>query len=1046
MRYDHYEAAGPLLVRMAGVPRTRRLPAFDGTDPLPYLRALAADPLLREAVRVASPDLALLLDRLEAGAAVPPKRLRKAALSLTRYALRHADRTTPFGLLAGVTVARVCPDAGAEVRGPGRKAARPDGAWLDDRLRVWTAVPEVRHGLDVVLNDLCRVHGGRLLVPAGGQDISVRRTALVDWVRDAAAAPVRYGDLLDRAVAAFPGAPAERLDDVLAVLTGKGFLLTSLDRPGPAEETLDRIEAAVAADPRAAEELRAVRAALAAYERTPPGAGGTALRTVFRAAGVPDDVAPAVPPVRVDLRLDADVRVPRAVLDEAERYVSVLREITPDRPPAGALAAYRSAFLERYGTASVPLGELVDPQRGLGFPASYRTAPGAPEAPGAVDHAFRARRRLLAELAQEALAGEGDELRLTPDVLAHLAPDRPDDPEPRAEPGSSELCFQLLSDSPAALARGDFRLVGGAHPGSWTAGATAGRFTELTGTTGAFARLMGALDDGDALPAQVVFRPHAPGALTALQVPRFLPHHIPVGAFADPAEDGHLDWRRLLVAADGSGLWLTDPGTGRRVLPVVPHMLTLHQAPHAARLLADLAHGGTPAWPGWDWHGLDDLLVVLPRVTSGRVVVSPKRWLPDRSLRRAAARPEGWDAAVAAWRDRYRVPERVQLARADRGFGLDLTDAWHRTLLRHEILAGDAARVVEDPTAGGRELGWAGGYGAEVLIPFVRRSRGREAAPGREAIPGVRETAPAVRAAAPAPELPTTPRPTTPRPADVRTRHLPGEDWLHAKLYAAESFHDELLAAHLPPLLRAVDAHVDHWFFIRYRDPEPHLRLRFHGEAKALATHVLPELARHVRDLQDAGLVREMTLDAYMPETDRYGGPGVLPHAERLFHLDSRSVLLQLAARRGGPPPPDAVLAAANHAVLLDAAYGPDWASWAAGAFPKGPAHAVYQRHRESAAGLVVPGRTAAALADRLSLPALADLWSDPPEARAFRALPLPHRDRILRSLLHMQYVRLLGLDPAGEERARAVLRGVARDRLGRLRHARRPAGVRQEA
>ncbi|WP_171170904.1 lantibiotic dehydratase [Streptomyces sp. I05A-00742] len=1028
MRYDHYETVGPLSVRMAGAAHDRRLPPFDATDPLPYVRSLAADPLLREAVQVASPDLANVLDRIDTGIPVSPKRLYKVALSLTRYALRHSGRTTPFGLLAGVTTARVDPAPGAEIHGPGRKAVHLDGAWLDRRLRMWLEVPSVRHRTDVVLNDLCRVHGGRLLVPAGRDEVSVRCTSLVDWVRDAAATALPYGELLDKATAAFPHTPAERIDAALLVLVRRGFLLTSLDRPDPGEATLDRIEAAVEADPQAAAELHGIRAALRSYARTPPGEGGEALRRVFRVTGTENGPAPSVPNIRVDLRMDADVRVPRAVTDEAEQYASAMSGIEWNRSAAPYLPAYRAAFLERYSTAMVTLGELVDPQRGLGFPASYR-APFADQVvptPGSMHgDAIRARRRLITELAQEALACDGDELRLTPEVMALLTPEEPRKAGPRTVPHTLELCFQLLSESSDALAGGEFKLITSPHPGSWTAGATTGRFAELTETTDALARLMGTLDDGDTLAAQVVFRPHTPGALTALQVPRLLPHLIPVGTFSAGDEPGRLDWRRLLVSGDASGLWLTDPDTGRRVLPVVPHMVSATQAPDVARLLHDLAHGGSQAAPAWEWYGLDDDFLVLPRVTLGKVVVSPKRWLADSRLRRAAADPEVWDDAVAGWRDRHRVPERVQIARADRGFGLDLADAWHRTLLRHEVLAGGALRIVEDPTADGRGLGWAAGHSTEVVIPLVHRSPRADAPPR----PGT---------------VASFPGRTAPHRAEVRTRHLPGEEWLYAKLYAAENFHDELLGTHVPLLLHDIGAHVERWFFIRYRDPDPHLRLRFHGDARALSSRVLPELARKVRGLQDAGLVRAMTLDAYEPETDRYGGPDALPHAERLFHLDSRSALAQLAARPGASPIPDAVLAAANHALLLETVYGPDWCSWAAEAFAKGHGHTAYQRHRDLSRRLIAPGRTAAALAGRLSLPALADLWSEP-AAIAACDLPLPQRDQVLHSLLHMQYVRLLGLDPEGEECGRAILRGVARDYLGRLQHTRCPAGGRGE-
>ncbi|MGK5642337.1 lantibiotic dehydratase [Streptomyces sp. URMC 126] len=1006
---DHYQSAGPLFVRVAGAPRTHPLPPLTGTAP--DVLALAADPLLREAVRVASGSLAESLDRLASGAGLPAKRLTGAALSLTRYALRHRGRPTPFGLFAGVAAARTGPSARLEIRGPGRKAVRPDGAWLAERVREWLEAPEVRRRVHVVVNDLCRVRGTRLILPAAPRDLSVRHTPLVAWVCDAATVPQPYDGLLEKAAVAFPEAPAERVDAALAQLIRHGFLLTSLDEPHLDGRTLDRVEAAVAPLPEAADRLRAVRDAVHAYERAVPGEGEDAWRRALRAAGADDGTTP--PPFQVDLRTDADVRIPPAVVEEARRYASAMWAVSRKAAGFSHLREYCDAFLERYGmTARVPLGELVDPHRGLGFPAAYRergdaAEPPAPEPRDAVD---RARRRLVAELVQEALAGGDDEIVVDERVLGLLAADDDLSEAEReaAGPDSLELCFQLLADSAEALDRGEFALVQGPHSGSWTAGATAARFAELTGATDGLARFLGILDDGRTLPAQVVFRPHAARALNPLRVPRLLPHRIPVGVYADPAEEGHLDWRRLLVSVDASGMRLTDPATGRRVLPVVPHLVSpQRQAPKVARLLYDIGVAHSRVWTDWDWYGLQDL-PFLPRVTFGRITVSPKRWLPDRHLRAAAADDAGWDAALDGWRRRYRVPERVQIVRGDQGFGVDLTDPWHRALLRREVRTGGGFGVVEDRTAGGRGLGWAHGHMTEVLIPLVHRPR----------------------PAAPAPAY--APVPAVPVEDDVR---LPGEDWLYAKLYAGEDAHGELLGGCLPALLRDVDGHVDHWFFIRYRDPDPHLRVRFHGDPEALRSRVLPELARHVRTWREAGLLRGMSLEAYEPETERYGGPEALRLAERLFHLDSRSALAQTGRPRGAGLP-DEVLAAANHAMLLESLGDWDWCSWVDAAFAKSSAHTAFQKHRALARRLIGPGRTAPALAGHLGVPGLAELWDRPPEARAYGGLVVPHDGNALFGLLHMQHNRLLGIDRDREERGYAVLRGIAREELGRRRAA----------
>ena len=59
---------------------------------------------------------------------------------------------------------------------------------------------------------------------------------------------------------------------------------------------------------------------------------------------------------------------------------------------------------------------------------------------------------------------------------------------------------------------------------------------------------------------------------------------------------------------------------------------------------------------------------------------------------------------------------------------------------------------------------------------------------------------------------------------------IPGSEWLFFKIYTGPKSADTLLAGPLRILVTSLleRAHVDSFFFIRYTDPEYHIRLRFH--------------------------------------------------------------------------------------------------------------------------------------------------------------------------------------------------------------------------
>jgi thiopeptide-type bacteriocin biosynthesis protein len=105
---------------------------------------------------------------------------------------------------------------------------------------------------------------------------------------------------------------------------------------------------------------------------------------------------------------------------------------------------------------------------------------------------------------------------------------------------------------------------------------------------------------------------------------------------------------------------------------------------------------------------------------------------------------------------------------------------------------------------------------------------------------------------------------------------------LYAKLYAGPAACDDVIRR-LAPLARG----ADQWFFIRYSDPDHHVRVRFRSDSKRLERR----LHRATSVLLDEGLVWRVQLDTYEREVERYGGDEGVLLAERLFHIDSDAVV-----------------------------------------------------------------------------------------------------------------------------------------------------------
>jgi thiopeptide-type bacteriocin biosynthesis protein len=136
----------------------------------------------------------------------------------------------------------------------------------------------------------------------------------------------------------------------------------------------------------------------------------------------------------------------------------------------------------------------------------------------------------------------------------------------------------------------------------------------------------------------------------------------------------------------------------------------------------------------------------------------------------------------------------------------------------------------------------------------------------------------------------------------VRSR-LPGSDWLYYRLYGSANLVDRALTEQLAPNSESWRRQglCGQWFYIRYGDPDWHLRWRFQGDPKRLTEELMPQLTHVLQALKEQGWLWGVELGSYEREIERYGGPNAMPLCERWFAQDSRRVSALLALLKGGP-------------------------------------------------------------------------------------------------------------------------------------------------
>lgn len=130
----------------------------------------------------------------------------------------------------------------------------------------------------------------------------------------------------------------------------------------------------------------------------------------------------------------------------------------------------------------------------------------------------------------------------------------------------------------------------------------------------------------------------------------------------------------------------------------------------------------------------------------------------------------------------------------------------------------------------------------------------------------------------------------------TRRTFIPGSEWLYFKLYTGHKSADRLLTDVIRPMVSQLlgDGHIADFFFIRYSDPKPHVRLRLRISASEHYGQVFQAVSAAFGGCIENGLLADVVCATYQRELERYGSR-TMETAERLFGVDSRAVIGLLA-------------------------------------------------------------------------------------------------------------------------------------------------------
>jgi thiopeptide-type bacteriocin biosynthesis protein len=137
-------------------------------------------------------------------------------------------------------------------------------------------------------------------------------------------------------------------------------------------------------------------------------------------------------------------------------------------------------------------------------------------------------------------------------------------------------------------------------------------------------------------------------------------------------------------------------------------------------------------------------------------------------------------------------------------------------------------------------------------------------------------------------------------PNKIKRIHPPADEWLYYKIYSHTQISDDILGNELHLLIKKLIKKnlIQQWFFIRYKDPEDHLRLRFKIKIENIAAAM--SLFNNALNKRIAnGSISTIILDTYKKEIERYSAENI-DLMESVFYKSSCFVMDFLYKRYTG--------------------------------------------------------------------------------------------------------------------------------------------------
>jgi lantibiotic biosynthesis protein len=838
----------------------------NGGAPASYFREFFSDPIAMEALYVASPDLYEQAKKYFNGEIHKERAIKKIEVSLYEYMVRMCTRCTPFGLFAGCAIGTFGRSNNIHMAPVESftRFVRMDMDYACSAIKNVLLEPAVIKKLHYHINSsLYKIKNCYRYTEYGYKKhmrshrlVEVESTAVLNRLIAKARHDIAYHCLVNEVIEmGYDHEDAEAYVDELissqvlineldANVTGQEYVSRLLDiarKRGIGHETIS----VLARNQRLLEGIDRYDDKISAYKH---------------AIGDLKTITPELNPGKT-FQMDMITKtvsgeVNEAVKQEVLEAIEALRLLNNFDIQRTKFEHFKKAFFEKYEFAAVKLTEALDAEVGIDYDnMSTSNPPAARRAEPDMDVTMK----LKLEKYNNSLQQQRYSVDISPADLAALN-------VRRARTGDSfSVIIQIFKEAEQEKIRIK-NVYGGGAAG------LLGRFCFSDSLL--VDKMIGVTQQEQELQPDLIFAEiaHLPQSRLGniLKRPHLRDYEIPYlcNSTLEGEKQIHIDDLYLQIKEDGGKLALYSKRLKKEIMPKLSsaHNYTFQSMPVYA-FLCEMQLQYIHYVYQWDW-GLLSSQKFLPRVTYKNTILQVAHWnLALSDLATPGQKPDeaALKKGLQLFREKWSMPAFVQLSENDNELLLNLDEDFCARYLLQALEKDGQVRIreyiwQENSTIARDSNGLP--LPNEVILPFVNKVP-REKTEQRNGFHM---------------SLNSHPR---------RKFHI-GSEWLYFKIYTRATAIDKILHGGLYMLMKNLTRSGVSvgWFFIRYSDPRPHLRLRIKLSDKSNVGIIISQVSKVIEPYLSSGVISGLNIDSYTRELERYGF-NTIEIAESIFWRNS---------------------------------------------------------------------------------------------------------------------------------------------------------------